>query len=162
MKNVVIAFLVLYVVIIMPILIEDKVKKEKEILKYVDNMTVNITENNNYNLYPMTDEYAEKNLFSNTLVINNNSNKNKEYQLILKVSKSSTIKLENLKFKVSNKLFRLDEFSYEDNKYYYYEVFREKLSKNNHTDINYKLWLDEKTEILTGNDLVYSFEVNTI
>ena len=60
MKNVVIAFLVLYVVIIMPILIEDKVKKEKEILKYVDNMTVNITENNNYNLYPMTDEYAEK------------------------------------------------------------------------------------------------------
>lgn len=30
MKNVVIAFLVLYVVIIMPILIEDKVKKRKK------------------------------------------------------------------------------------------------------------------------------------
>ena len=110
----------------------------------------------------MTDEYALNNLSNNVLTINNNDNSEKTYKLVLKVSKDTTIELNNIKFKVEDSIIELDNTSYEDNDNYYYEFNPSSLHKNEKININYILWLDENIKELTGNDLIYSFEVKTI
>jgi len=144
-------------IIVCPMLVEANMKETQNIMKYANNLTINIKENNNYYLYPMTDEYAQNNLETNVIEIVNLDKKEKEYNLYLKVDKSSTMNIDNLKFSFNGNINKLNElYEYEDDNYTYYKVFDNKIENKDY--INYIFWLDADSKMNSTN-LIYNFEI---
>lgn len=139
--------------------IEQKLTIDNDYYAYaLTNLNIEEKENYKYNFYPMTDEYAIANLKDSIFVINNYG-VTTNYQLIFVVSKDSTINIENMKLRINDKIITLNNYDYEDEFNFYYNIEKGVIDKMDSIDINYRVWLDEKTDILTGNILKYYFEV---
>lgn len=122
------------------------------------NITIEEKTKYNYNLYPMTDNYAINNLKDSTFIINNIGNKT-NYELLLVIDKNSTLNTENIKFKVNDKVINLNNYNYQDDHNLYYYIEKSTLKEREYKSITYKLWLDENTNIITGNNINYHFEL---
>lgn len=139
--------------------IEQKLVIDSDYYAYaLNNLKIEEKESNKYNLYPMTDNYAEENLKDNIFTINNYGDTRK-CKLMFIVSKSSTINTKNINLKINNKIFSLNNYNYEDENYFYYFIGEETINKKSSLDINYCLWLNEETDELVGNVFKYYFDV---
>ena len=145
-----------------PNLKEENLKKTEAILAYSNKLSINKVDENNYNLFPMTDEYAINNLKYNTLKVTNMVNKDIDYELFLVIDKKSTLNVENIRIKVDDKIdYISNTLSYEDEDCFYYLLSTKKINNNSYNMINYIIWLDDKTQNVNGN-LNYAFEVREI
>jgi len=143
--------------IICPILVEANMKETENIMKYANNLTMSIKESDNYYLYPMTDEYAQNNLENNVIEIVNLDKKEKEYNLYLKVDKSSTMNIDSLKFSFNGNITKLNDlYEYEDDNYNYYKINDNKIENKDY--INYIFWLDADST-MNYSSLIYKFEI---
>ena len=153
------SLIVIGYILTFPNLKEDNLKKTEAILAYSNKLTINTLEENNYDLFPMTDEYAINNLKVNTLKIDNVSSKGVNCELLLKVSKNSTLDIGNLKIKIDDKIdYISNAFSYEDGEYYYYLLNTKMIDGNDYNIVSYIIWLSSDTKNVNGS-LTYAFEV---
>jgi len=158
-------FFTFIIVISIPIwssLNEDNLNKTEAMLSYSSNLTIDKIVDNNYNLYPMTDSYAIDNLDNNVLRISNVSNKKIMYELLFMIDNKSTLSIDNFKMKVNDKILSIkDNYLYCDDTYCYYLLDTFEIDKNNYNNIDYMLWLGEKTANINGT-LTYAFETREI
>lgn len=159
---IIILFLLFLTITIIPKIVGNKKVLADTLINYSSPLALTIVEKSNNELYPMTDNYAINNLNKSTICITNSSNREINYQLLLKVNKESSIGLNNLKLRIGNNITKLDNYQYEDEGNYYYSVYSSKLGREDNTNVDYLIWLDENTSIITGNNLIYSFEIKSI
>ena len=141
---------------------EDNLKTTQGLLAYSSNLTIDKVTDNNYTLFPMTDEYAINNLEVNTLKINNVSNKKLNYKLVFNVDNTSTLDISSFKIKVNDKIIKIsDNYLSCDEEYCYYLLDTLEITSKKDTNVDYILWLDENTTTVNGN-IIYSFSANEI
>ena len=104
-------------------------------------------------LKPVSDEYALKNIETQDIMVYNNSNTKDDYKLLLKISKDTTMSLNNLKININNTVKYLKDYdNYEDiNNYYYILDNRELIADSQKYVISF--WNDENA-ILKENDSI--------
>ena len=153
----VLSFIIIINIIIWPSLKEEHLKKTDAVMSYVSNLSIDFVNNEEYYLFPMTDEYAINNLKKNTIKVTNYNNNYREYSLYLKEDKSSTINIDSLTFMFNDKIVDFNEiYSYEDENYIYYKVYNNNIKNIEYVD--YVFWLKSDSEI-TNVNFIYSFEV---
>ena len=153
----IVIFIIVISIILFPNLSEEKLKKTEAIMSYVNNLSINVINKEDYFLFPMTDEYAITNLKRNTIEIKNNDNTKKEYILFLKVNKNYTNDINSLNFMFNDNIINFDKvYSYDDDIYVYYQVYNNSIKDDDYIDYIY--WIKSDNE-MTNINFTYSFEI---
>lgn len=157
LEIVALTFIIIITIIVCPNLKEEHLKETEVVMNYVNNLSIKTVNQEDYYLFPMTDEYAIDNLRRNTIEIKNNDNVNKEYILFLKIDKNYIDNINLLKFMFNNNIIDFnDAYSYEDDNYVYYQVYNNNVKNNDYVDYIY--WIKSDNENMNIN-FKYSFEI---
>lgn len=144
------------------ILEDNNIKTTNAMLAYSSNITVDKIKDYNYNLFPMTDEYAINNLENSTLRINNIGKNDITGELLLKVFKTSQLDISNFKVKIGDKIIDVENnYLSCDEEYCYYLLDTVEIKAKNNLDVDYLIWLDENATNISGS-ITYCFEVSEI
>lgn len=157
LEIVALTFIIIITIIVCPNLKKEHLKETEVVMNYVNNLSIKTVNQEDYYLFPMTDEYAIDNLRRNTIEIKNNDNVNKEYILFLKIDKNYIDNINSLKFMFNNNIIDFnDAYSYEDDNYVYYQVYNNNVKNNDYVDYIY--WIKSDNENMNIN-FKYSFEI---
>ncbi len=113
-----------------------------------------------YVMYPMSDEKAVRYLKPCHLTVKNDMEQDIDYTLALRISKESTLDLNNLNILINDKVDNLINLnSLEEQDYTYFIIDSNNLIKNeNEYDVIF--WLNENTQNLAmKQELIFSFEI---
>jgi len=127
----------------------------------MNSLSLEIIENNYDMLYPMTDNYAKNNLEGIVLNISNYNKNDINCRLLMVLEKDKDLEYNNLKIKVDEEIFSLDNrYVYEDDDFLYFDLTHREVDKNE--NINFAMWLDENTKDLSKYSFTYNFLVEKI
>lgn len=116
---------------------------------------------NNKLLFPMTDNYAINNLDATIINVNNLTNTEVNYCLLLKVRKDSDLDYHILKIKVDNEIKYLKNlYVYEDEDYFYFDIKDSNIIDANNT--SFMMWISDEASNYNGGSINYSFTVQNI
>ena len=113
-----------------------------------------------YIMYPMSDEKATKSLKPCHLTVKNDIEQDIDYTLALRISKKSTMDLNNLNILINDKVDNLTNLKkLEEQDYIYFIIDSNNLVRQeNEYDVIF--WLNENTQNLAMNqELMFSFEI---
>lgn len=162
-KNLIIEiiFISLFLVIFVPILKNNSIKLTMAANNMISIGSIELTEtySSSDTFLPMTDEFAIKNGDKTILNLKNKSSILKNYTLLLRVEKNSTLNIEYFNYSINNSVYNFKEkIDIADEHYNYYEIYNNSLSENESRDIEFYMWLKSTTgnEAMNKN-LTYSF-----
>lgn len=125
------------------------------------NFTSLAIENNlDYSMYPMSQKDALNKLAPTKLIVENNSLTTENYDLILKISKNSTLDYNCLNIAIDDKIVPLNTLKYMEDSINNYFIIASESLKGNNKEYSIKLWIDEKTgNEMQNKELNLSFEL---
>lgn len=103
----------------------------------------------NYSMYPMTDEKAMERLVPCTLIVSNGTYTTEAYSLVLKINKSSTLDYNYLHISVDDSIYALNALEKEVTENEIIFVLDRNTLMAEQKEYQVRLWLNE----LAGNDL---------
>lgn len=119
---------------------------------------IEVLNENQYNMYPIEDEEAMKNLMPNTIQMVNNTYFDTLYSLGIRVRKTSTLDYQNLKLSMQNKVSYLKDFYVAEDNIYYYFLLEEGNIQASTISYDIKIWLDvESNADVFGKTFEYEF-----
>lgn len=125
------------------------------------NFTSLAIENNfGYSMYPMSQTDALNKLVPTKLIVANNSLTTESYDLILKVSKNSTLDYNCLNIAIDDKIVPLNSLKYMEDSINNYFIIASESLKGDNKEYRVKIWIDEKTgNEMQNKELNLSFEI---
>lgn len=149
----------LFLIIFVPVFKNNSIKQTMAAnnMSSVGSLELKETYSGSNQLFPMTDEFAIKNIDKTKLNITNKSSISKNYSLLLRVEQSSTLDIKNLKYSINNKIYSFtEEIETNDDEYKYYELINSSISKSE--DIEFCMWIKQTaTNESMNKSLSYSF-----
>ena len=119
------------------------------LLSNTSHLSLQVKNQINYSMYPMTDERAMEKLVPCTLTVRNETYENEDYTLVLKIDKSSTLDYNYLHISIDNTIYALNALEKEvTNDGVVFILDRNSLVAGQ-KEYNVRLWLNT----LAGNDL---------
>ncbi len=113
------------------------------------NLSLQVKNQINYSMYPMTDEKAMEKLVPCILTVKNETYSQEEYTLVLKINKSSTLDYNYLHISINDTIYALNALTKEvtDNEIIF--ILDKDSLMADQKEYNIRLWLNT----LAGNDL---------
>lgn len=113
-----------------------------------------------YEMFPMRDVDALKNLEPCVLVVSNDTYTEEDYLLVLKIDKSSTLDYHVLNLSLNGEVFALKDLPVLDEYENYYFVLDENTLKGNQKQYKVQLWMDASTgNEMQAKSLIMNFEL---
>ncbi len=112
-------------------------------------------------LFPMTEDFALEKGDKTILNLKNKSSNLKNYTLLLRVEKDSTLDIKFLNYSINDDAYNFKEkIDIQDEQYNYYELYNNIILENSSIDIQFYIWLKSTTQNEAMNKkLKYSFIV---